>query len=271
MSMEKIPQGGYRQELADKLRETRAEGGGFIKKTLGIDGKSQAEKILGKEKETDQYKNEARIKRNESFYGRFNKEKILKLLDSGEGDYLEEELSRAEDLDEEVALKFLEKGKVRAACRNLGSFHELSGKMGTTMIQEGFAGSVAKHIESFEESSHNELAKEIIENERESIDVNDSTPVDYFFRNIDKYKNLNWQEIYNGLLEKAEKFPYNKIGFDIARKLDHFEGLDHNKVAEDLININQQRAVVLYKQNFKGLLKGVMREVIEKAKMESAL
>jgi hypothetical protein len=46
----------YRDNLGKELKETRAEGGGFIKKALGKDGKSKAEKLLEKEKGTDEYK-----------------------------------------------------------------------------------------------------------------------------------------------------------------------------------------------------------------------
>jgi hypothetical protein len=57
--------GGYRKELADKLNETRAKGGGFIKKALGIDGRSKAENILSEEKQSEEYKEEKEKKYKE--------------------------------------------------------------------------------------------------------------------------------------------------------------------------------------------------------------
>ncbi len=46
----------YRDNLAKKLKETRIEGGGFIKKAFNKDGRSKAEKLLEEEKQSDEYK-----------------------------------------------------------------------------------------------------------------------------------------------------------------------------------------------------------------------
>jgi len=63
-----IPSESYRKDLAENLKNKRAEGGGAIKRVLGLDGRSEAQRLLKNEKKTTEYLTAKAEKENVDFF-----------------------------------------------------------------------------------------------------------------------------------------------------------------------------------------------------------
>jgi hypothetical protein len=174
-------------------------------------------------------------------FSTLSKDVFLKILNSNmHWSYfsdLSKHLHVFQGLDNEVALKLIEKGNGDSVADNLEKFQGLNHhEIALLLIEKGAGRSVARNLEKFQGLNHKEIALLLVK-----IGAGASV-ADYF----EKFQGLNHQEIALLLID-------NKVGGSVARNLGKFQGLNHKEIALLLVKIGAGASVADYFEKFQGL------------------
>jgi len=142
-----------------------------------------------------------------------NQEIAIKLLDAGQGWAVEDNLDKFEGLNQEIVIKLLDARQGRAVINNLDKFEGLNHQeIAIKMIETGQGFAVAKNLDKFEGLNHQEIVIKLLDTRQVSVVKN----------NLDKFEGLSVE-----FLRPLIKDMIMKEQIDLAIKVnEHFGDID---------------------------------------------
>jgi hypothetical protein len=180
---------------------------------------------------------ESVIKNFSSFEGIQQLDVANTLISIGEVNIVVRNLS---SFDKDNRLKildtFIESGEMITIVENISTFKNLNKSLAYKMIETGYGESVIKNFSSFEETQQLDVAHKFIK----------CGQLDNVFQILPFLDESSCFEIFNTLIK-------NKKGWDVAKNIFLFKGLDHNYAVDKLFESEDTYAVIDNISLFKGI------------------
>jgi len=229
-----------------------------LEKFIGIDHQKLADQLI------ESYRKYAIADNLEKFEGLDHQKLADQLIESNTGNAVANNLDKFEGVDKkEVAQKLIDSDQLEAVISNIQNFNGLVNRkeIAQQAFDHGLEEYLVKNLKNFKGINHQQTALKLIDLGKTELIIN----------YIDHFSGLD-QEIALKLIEAlSEKKGSLKFYYLFSNRLEHFKNLDHQIIAQKIIEAGGGDDVSKLLGDLKDLNKTIALKLIDLGKAESVI